>query len=83
MLEPDDIGAIIRDTRKAQGLRQDQLAAAAGVGLRFLVELEAGKPTAHLGKTLQVLAAIGCRLAIEPPPAPGGRKAAGNEKKAK
>jgi y4mF family transcriptional regulator len=79
MLKPDEIGAIIRETRKAQGLRQDQLAAAAGVGLRFLVELEAGKPTAHLGKALQVLAALGCRVVVEPPPAPAGRSA-GKEK---
>lgn len=37
-----------RDLRLAQGLRQDQLAAAAGVGPRFLVELERGKPTVRL-----------------------------------
>jgi len=51
-------------------LRQDQLAAVAGVGVRFLVELEAGKPTAQIGKALDVLAALGCRMAIEAP-APG------------
>jgi y4mF family transcriptional regulator len=63
----EQIGALIRQTRHSQGLRQDQLAAAAGVGVRFLVELERGKPTAQLGKTLAVLAALGCRLAITPP----------------
>ena len=51
-LTPSDIASIIRTTRKAQGLRQDELAGAAGVGLRFIVDLEAGKPTAQLGKTL-------------------------------
>ena len=40
----EQIGAIVRQARLAQGLRQDQLAAAAGVGLRFLIELERGKP---------------------------------------
>lgn len=46
------------------GLRQDELAAAAGVGLRFLVELERGKPTVQLGRTLSVLAAVGLDLRV-------------------
>ena len=54
-------------TRKIQGLRQDELAAAAGVGLRFLVELEVGKETVQLGKTLSVLSALGCAIDIKPP----------------
>ena len=66
-MTPKEIGKAIRQTRKAQGLRQDQVAAAAGVGLRFLVELEAGKATARLGKALDVLAALGCTLTIEAP----------------
>ncbi len=73
-LNTAEIGDIVRTTRKAAGLRQDELAGAAGVGLRFIVDLEAGKPTAQIGKTLQVLAALGCSLEITPPPAPkGGR----------
>jgi y4mF family transcriptional regulator len=67
-----EIGDIVRATRKAAGLRQDELAGAAGVGLRFIVDLEAGKPTAQIGKTLQVLAALGCSLEITRPPDPGG-----------
>ena len=71
-----EIGDLVRTTRKAAGLRQDELAGAAGVGLRFIVDLEAGKPTAQIGKTLQVLAALGCSLDITPPPEPkGARKA--------
>jgi y4mF family transcriptional regulator len=66
-LTPADIGALVRTARKTQGLRQDELAGAAGVGLRFIVELEAGKPTAQIGKTLQVLEALGCTLDIRPP----------------
>jgi y4mF family transcriptional regulator len=65
-----EIGDIVRTTRKAAGLRQDELAGAAGVGLRFIVDLEAGKPTAQIGKALQVLAALGCSLEITPPEAP-------------
>lgn len=66
-LTPAEIGRIVRATRKAAGLRQDELAGAAGVGLRFLVELERGKPTAQIGKTLQVLHALGCSFEILPP----------------
>ena len=67
-LTPFDIAKIVRTARKAQGLRQDELAGAAGVGLRFIVDLEAGKPTAQLGKALQVLEALGCQFEIMPPP---------------
>ena len=73
-MTPEQIGRIVRRTRRAQGLRQDQLAGAAGVGVRFLVELEGGKSTAQIGKALAVLAALGCNLRIEPPrmePPPG------------
>jgi len=68
ILTPSDIGALIQAVRKAQRLRQDQLAGAAGVGLRFVVDLEAGKPTAQIGKVLQVLQALGCSLRIAAPP---------------
>lgn len=64
---PADVGALVRSTRKASGLRQDELAGAAGVGLRFIVDLEAGKPTTQLGKVLQVLDALGCRVEITAP----------------
>ena len=67
LLTPAELGTIIRTTRKAQALRQDELAGAAGVGLRFIVDIEAGKPTAQIGKTLQVLQALGCSIEIKPP----------------
>ena len=67
----EEIGDIVRHSRVAQGLRQDQLAAAAGVGLRFLVELERGKPTVRLSKVLAVLNALGCRLDVTPPASTG------------
>ncbi|WP_144096951.1 type II toxin-antitoxin system Y4mF family antitoxin [Croceicoccus sediminis] len=67
MLDVAAIGQIIREERKELGLRQDGLAAASGVGLRFLVELERGKPTVQMGKVLNVLAALGCELQIKRP----------------
>jgi len=67
MMTPTDIGTTIRAARKAQGLRQDELAAAANVGVRFLIELEGGKETAQLGKTLTVLAALGINVELSIP----------------
>ncbi len=64
MLTPTDIAKTIKAARRALKLKQTELAAAAGVGIRFVVELEAGKPTVQLGKTLAVLEALGleCRV---------------------
>jgi len=62
-----EIGHLIRAERKAQGLRQNDLAAASGVGLRFIVDLERGKETVQLGKVLVVLATLGCSLQLSRP----------------
>ena len=62
---PAEIGAIVRTTRKSAGLRQDELAGAAGVGLRFIVDLEAGKPTLRLETMLKVLHALGGSLSVD------------------
>jgi y4mF family transcriptional regulator len=63
---PGDLGALVRQRRKALGLSQAALAEQAGVGRRFLIELEDGKATAQVGKTLQVLVMLGVSLlAIE------------------
>lgn len=63
-MTPGQLGTAIREARRRQGLRQDQLAAAANVGVRFVIELEAGKPTAQLGKALDVLQALGLPLSL-------------------
>ena len=68
---PIMIGQAVRRARKAMGLRQPELAAAAGVGLRFLVELERGKPTAQLSLTLMVLQAVGLDLKVVGPSVDG------------
>jgi len=63
------IGAAVRQTRKAHGLTQSQLAGLAGTGLRFVSELERGKPNVALDKVLAVLAVLGLRLqAVEVEP---------------
>jgi y4mF family transcriptional regulator len=64
---PDEFGASLRRVRKAQGLRLEDVALAAGVGVRFISELERGKPTARLAETLRVAAALGVRITLEDP----------------
>jgi y4mF family transcriptional regulator len=46
------------------GLTQPHLALAAGVGVRFIVDLEAGKPTVRLGHVLRVIDALGGNLKL-------------------
>lgn len=53
------LGDALRTARKQLSLTQPQLAMAAGVGLRFVVELEAGKPTVRLAQVLRVIEALG------------------------
>ena len=55
----------IRKVRKDQGLTQEQLAAACGVGTRFVRELESGKESCHLGKSLRVARMLGMDISIE------------------
>ena len=57
----------MRRERKAQKLKQAELAAVSGVGIRFIVDLEAGKPTLQLEKVLRVITTLGCDIAITPP----------------
>ena len=61
---PEELGALLREARKSVGLTQPQLALAAGVGVRFIVELEAGKPTVRLEHVLRVIDALGCGLQL-------------------
>src|SRR6195256_4935806 len=56
-------GSLIRSRRKALNMRQDQLALATGVGRRFLIELESGKPSCQLGRSLLVADALGLKPA--------------------
>jgi HTH-type transcriptional regulator/antitoxin HipB len=62
---PEALGNAAQAARKRLGLTQPQLALAAGVGVRFVVELEAGKPTVRLEKVLSVLHALGGQVLVE------------------
>lgn len=57
-----DLGELVRTGRKTLGLDQQSLADLAGVGRRFVSELENGKPTIEFGKVLTVTAALGIDL---------------------
>jgi y4mF family transcriptional regulator len=68
---PEALGRALRSARKQLGLTQPQLALAAGVGVRFVVDLEAGKPTVRLESVLRVLHALGGSLTIDGLPTSG------------
>ena len=59
-------GLLIRTRRRQLKIRQAQLALATGVGRRFLIELEAGKASCQLGRSLLVAEALG----LKPPEIP-------------
>lgn len=60
-----DFGQAIRRARKSQRLTLEQLSGLSGLGVRFLSELERGKPTAQLGKAMEVAMLLGLRLAVD------------------
>lgn len=64
---PKAIGELIRDTRKQLGVTQKSLALTSGTGLRFVIELEKGKPTCEIGKTLTILQTLGITMTLTPP----------------
>jgi HTH-type transcriptional regulator / antitoxin HipB len=58
------LGVTLRNARKHLGLTQPDLALAAGVGVRFIVDLEGGKPTVRLEHVLRVIDALGGSLEL-------------------
>lgn len=59
------IGQLVRQRRKEARMTLKDAAALAGVGVRFLSELERGKPTLQLGLAIQVLQLFGLELHVE------------------
>lgn len=58
------LGTALRQARKQLGLTQPELALASGVGVRFIVDLESGKPTLQLALVLRVIDALGGDLEL-------------------
>lgn len=61
----EQLGTEVRMRRKHLKITQKELAMACGTGLRFIVDLEKGKPTCQIGKTIQVLRSLGLAIKLE------------------
>lgn len=59
-----DLGSFVRERRQANGMTQRELGELAGVGTRFVSELERNKPTVRLDAVRKVLAVFGRTLAV-------------------
>lgn len=58
------VGPFVKQRRRANKLNQQQLAELAGVGKRFIIELEAGKPTLRMDVVNKVLAVFAKTLGV-------------------
>ena len=66
------ISLFVKERRRRLALTQPELADRAGVGLRFIRELERGKPSVRMDKVNQVLSLFGHQLAPVRPTTPEG-----------
>ena len=64
---PADLGEIIRASRKAMRMRQDDAAGSIGVSENFLGKIECGGESVHWGKLFQVLKGLGIRVLVDVP----------------
>lgn len=62
----EDLGRLVRAVRHDAGLDQATAAGIAGVGVRFLGDIERGKPTVRFDLVLRVLERLGLELMISP-----------------
>ena len=64
--DPIQLGFLVRQVRKAQGITQEDLSDLAGVGPRLIGEIERGKVTAEIGKIFKLLGSLGLNISIQP-----------------
>jgi y4mF family transcriptional regulator len=64
-MNSEKLGQIIKHKRKSLKLTQAEGAMSCGVGLRFLSDLENGKPTCQMGKVLLVIESLGLMIVID------------------
>jgi y4mF family transcriptional regulator len=69
-----EIGQIVRESRKRLRVTQKDLALTSGTGLRFVIDLEKGKETCQIGKVLTVLHTLGIKIALTLPAASGSEE---------
>lgn len=63
----EDVAEIVRQTRKSQKVSQTVLAQASNVGLRFVGDIERGKPTVQFDKLMSVLTSLGIAVKLDLP----------------
>lgn len=61
----ENLAEAVKAARKKLGLTQSEVAFASNVGLRYIVDLEKGKPTCQIGKAIQVMNMLGIEINIE------------------
>lgn len=59
LTSPSVLGPLVHSARKAKGLTRPEVSGMSGAGLRFIYDLERGKPTLRMDLVLQVMAAVG------------------------
>jgi len=59
-----ELSELIRDTRKKQGISQEDLAGLSNTGVRFIIDLEKAKATCQIEKVFNVINALGLELGI-------------------
>ena len=65
--DAQSLGEAIRQQRRRLKVTQRDLAMTSGTGLRFIIDLEKGKPTCQLGKAIEIVRALGLKLEISEP----------------
>jgi HTH-type transcriptional regulator/antitoxin HipB len=63
-MNSEKLGLIIKNQRKSLGLTQTEVALSCGVGIRFISDLENGKPSCQIGKALLVIESLGLNVAF-------------------
>jgi len=62
--DTEQLGSAVREMRRQLKVTQKELAMTCGSGLRFIVDLEKGKPTCRIGKVIQILQALGLEIIV-------------------
>ena len=68
----DALGKVVRASRKAQKIRQDDAAGSIGVSENFLGKVESGSDSVQWGKLFEVLQGLGIRVVVDVPENVGG-----------
>ena len=63
----EDVAEIVRRTRKSQKISQTVLSQASNVGIRFVGDIERGKPTIQFDKLMAVLTSLGIAVKLDLP----------------